>query len=193
MKAEDIEAKRDFEVLAKDFLKQLRWGGSGEKCTVELFVYDGEKLGLRPVLGYTLGLGTSDWRNFLIPLGDGIAGAAFQQRSILPWAADSSGSMFTKPIPNPFADIEMRAILAVPVFHPAEQNKARPSPWGTIGVVSFGSSSTATKVPQLLNRPLAKEDEEMLTDLRGIAQAHVHKIIQILTNGSRVDKAGGGP
>jgi hypothetical protein len=118
------------------------------------------------------------WRNFLIPLGDGIAGAAFQRRSIVPWAKQASGTAFIKPTPNP--GVELRTILAVSVYHPREQDKPRPSAWGTIGVVSFGSSSPASKVPQLLNRQLSAEAAEMLKILRGLAQAHVYDIVTAL-------------
>jgi hypothetical protein len=177
---EDIRAQHVFEVLAKEFEKHLRWGGIGEKCTVEFFVYDSTKLAMRPVLGYASGGLTPSWRDFLVPLGDGIAGAAFQQRSILPWAKDTIGSVFTKPVINDHADVETRALLAVPVYHPAQQDERRPSPWATIGVVSFGSSSLASKVPALLNSTLSTENAKMLTILRGLAQAHVHDILTTL-------------
>jgi len=48
-------------------------------------------------------------------------------------------------------------------------------------VVSFGSSSPASKIPPLLNLTLLKADEEMLTNLRGLAQSHVHDIVTALS------------
>ena len=160
----DVRAKHVFGLLADEFEKLLRWGGTGEGRSVELFVYDSKKLALRPVARRSSEPLKPNWRDFLIPLGDGIAGAAFQRRCIVPWAKETSGSVFIKPVPNPNG-VEVRTILAVPVFHPREQDK--PSPWGTIGVVSFGSSSPASKIPLLLNRKLSPEVEEMLKICKG--------------------------
>lgn len=173
----DTHAHHVFGLLADEFEKHLGWGGTGELRDVELFVYDGAKLSLRPVVCRRLGPLEPNWRDFLIPLGDGIAGAAFLRRSVVLWAKETSGSVFIKPMPNPNSTVEMRTTLAVPVYHPREQDKPRPSPWGTIGVVSFASSSPASKIPRLLNRELSAEVAEMLTILRGLAQAHVHDMV----------------
>lgn len=176
----DNEAKRVFDLLAEEFEKRLAWGGADEYRSIELFVYDTSRLALRPVVRWSSQLPHPDWRQFSIPLGDGIAGAAFQRRSIVPWAKEISGKMFIKPVPDPTLAVELRTIIAVPIYHPKEEDKPRPSPWGTIGVISFGSSSPASKIPPLLNRDLSPDDEEMLKILRGLGQAHVHKMITAL-------------
>ena len=175
----DVRAQHVFGLLADEFEKRLGWGGTSEGRSVELFVYDSAKLALRPVARRSSVPLKPNWRNFLIPLGVGIAGAAFQRRSIVPWAKETSGSLFINPVPNPNG-VELRTILAVPLYHPHEQDNSRPSPWGTIGVISFGSSSPASKVPLLLNQELSVEAKEMLTILRGLAQAHVYDMVTAL-------------
>jgi hypothetical protein len=176
----DGRAQHVFGLLADEFEKRLGWGGAGEERSVELFVYDSAKVALRPAACRNSQPPHQNWRDFLIPLGDGIAGAAFQRRSIVPWAMQGGGTPFIKPIPNPNFEVELRSILAVPVYHPQEQDKPRPSPWGTIGVVSFASSSPASKIPRLLNKKLSPEDDETLTILRGLAQSHVYQMITAL-------------
>jgi hypothetical protein len=176
----DKRATHVFDLLANEFEKRLSWGGSGERRSVELFVYDTAKLALRPAACWNSEGLQPNWRDFLIPLGDGIAGAAFQRRSVVTWAKQANGTVFIKPIPDLEAGAELQAILAVPVYHPHEQDKPRPSPWGTIGVVTFGSSSPASKVAQLLNQRLSPADENTLKILRGLAQAHVYDIVTAL-------------
>lgn len=178
--AGDQQARHVFDLLADEFQKRLRWGGADEVWSVEFFVYDTSKLALRPVACRGSERPSPNWRDFVIPLGDGIAGAAFQRRSIVPWAKHVSGSPFIKPIVNPASPVELRAILAVPVYHPMEQDKPRPSPWGTIGVVAFGSASTASKVPPLVKGDLSEENQEKLTILRAVAQSHIYGMVTAL-------------
>lgn len=177
---EDNEAQRVFNLLAEEFEKRLAWGGVGEYRSVELFVYDSSLVALRPVARRSTHPLHKDWRKFRVPLGDGIAGAAFQRRSIVPWSEQSNGTIFIKPIPDPTLPVELRTILAVPIYHPKVQDDRRPSPWGVIGVVSFGSSSPASKISTLLNRNLGPQDEEKIKILRGLAQSHVYKMITAL-------------
>jgi len=102
-----------------------------------------------------------------VGLANGIAGAAFLMRLIMPWATQHSRTGFLKPTPGGNPDGNFQAILAVPLFHPSEQKGPRPSPWGTIGVVRIGSSSLKCAVPRLLNRVLSCEDKEMMKLLSG--------------------------
>lgn len=176
----DNEAQRVFRLLADEFEKRLAWGGGGEYRSVELFVYDTRLVALRPVARRSSLPLHEDWRKFQVPLGDGIAGAAFQRRSIVPWAEQSNGTIFIKPIPDPTLAVALRTILAVPIYHYRVQDERQPSPSGTIGVISFGSSSPASKISTLLNRSLAPQDEQKLKILRGLAQSHVHRMITAL-------------
>ncbi|VIO64956.1 3',5'-cyclic adenosine monophosphate phosphodiesterase CpdA [Bradyrhizobium ivorense] len=176
----DNEAQRVFGLLADEFEKRLGWLGTGEYRTVELFVYDSRLVVLRPVARRSSHPLHDDWRKFQVPLGDGIAGAAFQRRSIVPWAEQDNEAIFIKPIPDPTLPVELRTILAVPIYHHGVQDDRQPSPSGAIGVISFGSSSPASKISTLLNRSLTPQDEEKLKILRGLAQSHVHKMITAL-------------
>jgi hypothetical protein len=112
-----------FGLLADEFKKRLAWGGTDEYRSVELFVYDASKVALRPVARRSSQPPHQDWRQFSIPLGDGIAGAAFQRRSIVPWAKQVSGTMFIKPVPDPTLTVELRMILAVPIYHPSRTSR----------------------------------------------------------------------
>jgi len=71
-------------------------------------------------------------------------------------------------------------MLAVPVFHPLDQNKLRPSPWGTIGVVRFSSSSRACEISRFLSKIPSREDRRAVTVLRTLADAYVQKMIAAL-------------
>jgi predicted phosphodiesterase len=177
----DIAAKAVFDLLADEFEKSLAFDGPDEYRSVELFVYDAGQLALRPVMRRSSRPDEPDWRQFSIPLGDGIAGAAFLRRSIVPWAEQDDSNSFIKPVPNPVLQDDLKTILAIPIYHPEEEEKSRPSPWGTIGVLSFGSSSPASQIPPLRNHPLSTADKEMLQILRGLAQSHVHEIISVLS------------
>ncbi|MET0678135.1 MAG: metallophosphoesterase [Bradyrhizobium sp.] len=177
----DIAAWRVFDLLADELEKRLAFGSREEYRSVELFVYDAGRLALRPVMRRSSRPDEPDWRAFSIPLGDGIAGAAFLRRCIVPWAEQDDSDAFIKPVPNPALKDDLKTILAIPVYHPDEEEKPRPSPWSTIGVLSFGSSSPASKIPPLLNQLLSMKDKDMVRILRGLAQSHVHEIIAILS------------
>jgi len=71
-------------------------------------------------------------------------------------------------------------MLAVPVFHPLDQNRLRPSPWGTIGVVRFNSSSRTSEIPRFLSKIPSREVRQAMTVLRGWAEAHVQKLVAAL-------------
>jgi hypothetical protein len=176
----DMRAQHVFGLLADEFEKRLSWGGANEVWSVEFFVYDSAKLALRPVAHRGSSPPHPNWRGFSMPLGDGIAGAAFQRRSTVPWAKQNLVTTFIKPLPDPNAGVELRNILAVPIYHPIEQDKSRPSPWGTIGVVAFGSASTASKIAPLLNPELSPEAQDMLKILRALGQAHVYDMVTAL-------------
>jgi hypothetical protein len=149
-----------------------------ERRAVELFVYDGKRLALRPVLSRRDGQPATIPLRFEIPLGDGLAGAAFQQRLTLPWAQNADILPFIAPVPYPGEPPnQFRTMLAVPVYHPAEQDEPRPSPWSAICVVSFGSSSLASKIPALLNRTLAPESKTLIKAVRALCQAGVSDIL----------------
>jgi len=70
----------------------------------------------------------------------------------------------------------LQAILAVPLFHPAEYSQEMRSSWGTIGVVCSSSSSPACKIPRLLNEILSDEEQETMNLLYGLAEVFVGRM-----------------
>jgi len=166
----------------------LSWGGRDEKRSVELFVFDPARLVLCPVLSHRSWISTPIRSEFEIPLGAGIAGAAFQQRRIVPWGKGTGNPAFVAPVAYPQADgeevTEMRTMLAVPVYHQTQQNAARPIPGSAIGVVSFGSDSTGSKIAGLLDRTLTEDDGRRLNDVRSAAQSFTNIILYLLTHGT---------
>jgi predicted phosphodiesterase len=177
-----------FADLCRKLDQTLAWGGPDEKRSMELFVFDPASLVLRPALSHRSWINTPMRWDFEIPLGAGIAGAAFQQRRIVPWRKGTGNPAFIAPVPYPHTDdeavTEMRAMLAVPVYHPTQLNAGRPLAGSAIGVLSFGSDAAASKFTGLLNRTLAREDEKRLNAVRGAAQGFLNIVIRLLTYGT---------
>jgi predicted phosphodiesterase len=176
----DREAQKRFESLYQTLDKLLSEGS--EKRVTAFFVYDRSKLALVPVLIHQSWSNTPLPSDFTIPLGDGIAGAAFQQRRIIIWADETrETSPFIRPVLYPNEsdeeDTRLRAHLAVPVYHPEVQDDARPSPWSVIGVVSFGSSSMASHIPSMLDLEPDPLSGQRIAAARGFAQTHVQAIL----------------
>ena len=181
--AADREAVRIFDTLRGELKRQLKTAVGEEDWVAALFVYDATRLALRPALSYR------SWAedrplspDFQIDLGAGIAGAAFQQRRILPWGTWARRS-YIEPVPHPVYEGEPRVdlinLLAVPVYHSDVQDLKRPPPWGTIGVVSFGSSSEASRIAALNQQ--TGQSNELRRALRGLAQTHVLAIVECLS------------
>jgi len=188
----DDRAQLVFSWLAGWLRRWLAWGGQGEHWRVELFVYDARTLALRPVARRDSKPACAARPQFSVGLGNGIAGAAFLKRVIVPWTRKNKRSGFAKPVLEENPDSDFQAILALPLFHPREHDNPRPSPWGTIGVVAFSSSSSACKVPAFLNEDLSLENREMMTIQRGMADTFLHEMFgpPARTPPSRNDKTG---
>jgi len=155
-----------FSALADAFGTLLAWGGAGETWRVDLLVYDAGKLALRSVARRSSQPPREGWQ-FSVGLGNGISGAAFLKRVIVPWAKDHR-TAFARPDQEENPD-DLHAMLAAPLFHPVQYRQAVPSPSGTIGVVCFSSPSPSCKVPDLLNEVLSGEAREMTNLLNGVA------------------------
>jgi hypothetical protein len=172
-------AMRVFHQLSDGLIGMLAGGEPDERLITALFAYDDTALALRPVLS------RKSWSEapinpaFCVPLGDGIAGAAFQQRHIVAWAKGGSASPLIHPIPYPVADIAEedfeQANLAIPVYHPAVQNEPHPSPWATIGVVCISSSSLHSRIHPMCGRNIPVETVELVKS--------VHDFTQVIFNG----------
>ena len=181
----DRRAMQDFKALCEALAIQLGWGGAGERQSFALFAYAPKEAKLIPVLSHQSWSNSPIRGDFRIPLGDGIAGAAFLQRRSISWAAERPDqSPFIQPVRFPEesadSDTEPKTHLAVPIYHESVQNESRPSPWSVIGVVSFGSSSMASKIPALCHRDLDPDSDERVKAVRLMAQAVVYKILATL-------------
>ena len=175
----DVRSETLFAELSNQFRQHAGARTPGEDCTLSLFVYDDSRLAMRPVLWHGPRGHGEAWRKFTIPLGDGIAGAAFLRRRTVPWVHDRNRSIYVKPVTFNEA-VVMRTRLTIPIYHQSEQDRADPSPWSVIGVVSFASSDLATRIPALLNDKVSEDDTKLLRDLRVMSQASVHRIIREL-------------
>jgi hypothetical protein len=178
----DTEAQKSFGILRETLETLLGEGSQHEKRTTTLFVYDRDCLALIPVLSHLSCSSAPLPTDFVIPLGDGIAGAAFQQRRCIMWAAENPElSPFIRPVPYPSEsagdDTKLVAHLAIPVYHHSVQDEARPSPWSVIGVVSFGSSSMASQIPPMCDTEPDTVTQEIIADARRFAQTHVQAIL----------------
>ncbi|MCL2716727.1 MAG: metallophosphoesterase [Alphaproteobacteria bacterium] len=155
----------------------------GIHWNVQLFVYEPGRLALRSVASRSSKPSKDGSQECFVGLGDGIVGAAFVRRAIVPWAADDVERASCKPVPEENPDGDWQTIVAVPVFHPWEQQKESPSLWGGIGVVCVSLSSPASRILELLNDVLLPEEEEMASRLRMLTHIRVHEMITEL-NGS---------
>ncbi|MGJ5175985.1 metallophosphoesterase family protein [Bradyrhizobium oligotrophicum] len=179
---DDREAIRQFGLLIQTLEKELRLGRASrdEKWTIALLVHDAAQLVLRPVLSRRSGPRREQLpRSFSIPYGDGVSGAAFQQRRTIAWShrgviSDPQGvaqSLIT-PVPYPPTEDGDEAVhvLALPVYHTGTEDARRPPPWATIGVVTVDSSSYASSIKDM-------DDKQRLL-LRALAQAQMDNIIR---------------
>jgi 3',5'-cyclic AMP phosphodiesterase CpdA len=151
--AADRKAIDTFDLLRTAIEEQFGTGRKREHHSVELWAYDAEQIALVPVLSHR-SWSSKPWPlSFVIPLGDGVAGAAFQQRRIIPWGSGVGPDSLIEPVDDvPRPDerrVVMKHILAIPLYHPTMADHERPPPWATIGVLSFGSSSDASRLADL--------------------------------------------
>jgi 3',5'-cyclic AMP phosphodiesterase CpdA len=153
-----------------------------ERRTTALFVYDADELALRPVLSHRSWTGELLGLDFAIPLGSGIAGAAFVQRRIVPWRKQWAGNSLIEPVPEPHASAEAANeavnIVAIPVYHPDLKDARRPPPWAVIGVVSVSSSSYGSPIATLEDTDDKADD--LRRHLRAAAQTQVTSILASL-------------
>lgn len=178
------EVSNTFNVLATEMHRLFGRGNRGERWSVEFFAYDKLALALRPVLSRRSWTTAPMRKDFVIPLGAGIAGVAFQQGRIIPWAKEKIGSPFIRPVPYVETDgeptVDMRTILAIPIFHITQHQVDRPPPWSCVGVVTFGSNSDASRIPELFESPTDDEILDIVVGARGLAHASVDAILKNL-------------
>ncbi len=176
----DGEAIKQFNLLCEALKTEVCKGGLGEKWVIAIFIYDSAQHVLRPVLSRRSWTPEGLPIDFQVPFGDGLSGAAFQQRRIIAWSTDSMASRpphtarsLIKPVPHPApadGSIEMVNVLALPVYHSDTEDLRRPPPWAAIGVVTISSSSYAS--------PIVGMDDGQRRRLRTAAQTQADSILR---------------
>jgi predicted phosphodiesterase len=140
-----------FDELTHSLCAMLSGSVRDRRYAASLFVYDETSLALRPALSRKSWAETPFKHDFDIQLGDGIAGAAFQQCRAIAWANAPEQSRLLQPKRYPYEPGEdeglERAILAIPVYH--DHTLQPPSPWNAIGVVSYSSWGALSKIPTM--------------------------------------------
>jgi hypothetical protein len=176
----DMKCRQAFGGLCRDIVGQLRaLEDPEEKLVMAMFIYDSAAVAVRPVLSWR------SWRDdplpfeFTIPLGGGIAGAAFQQRRSIAWSEAATEISLIRPEPHPDShDLKLRNVLALPVYHDSVKDDRQPPPSGAIGVVTIGSSSDASPVAALTADN--GDAQERRNELRRLAQTRFEQIREIL-------------
>ena len=177
---DDREAIRQFDLLCKALKVEVRETSPEERQTVALLIYDPEGLALRPVFSRRSWTSEQLPRSFEIPYGDGVSGAAFQQRRIIAWSrgevtSDPKGAAPSLITPVDYPDAadgtyDALNVLALPVYDVGSEDDRQPPPWAVIGVVTIDSSSYAC--------PIKEMDDKQLLFLRVLMQAQMDKIVR---------------
>jgi hypothetical protein len=126
------------------------------------------------------------------PLGRGIMGAAFLQRSVLAWGDHPLSKSLIRPLPVPGRDA--RRVLALPIYHWLEDKGRQPQlntrPGAVIGVVTFASDVVDSRISACQGND---EPARLLAqDAQALAQRSVINIINLLSR-QRTDEVAGKP
>ena len=143
-----------------------------------MFVYEFDTHSLRLVINRFSWRWEDLWRDLCIPFGDGLTGAAFQQRRVATWSKRSSdtaaegGGSLIKPIAEGetnAAGVEFVNMLALPIYHRDTEGTRRPASGSVIGVVTIGSSSYGSRIVGM--------DDEQLRSIRVGTQIQVFSVL----------------
>lgn len=152
-----------------------------EKQTAFLMLYDSEKLFLRPALTN----GPIPDGSYEVPLGGGVAGAAFLQRQIIAWKNDPNSKSLIKPASS--GALNSHWVLALPVFHQggpdATGKDLDTEPGAVLAVITLGSSNAASHISDCepnKDDPTDKSGEEIGQEAQKLAQECIFDILKIL-------------
>jgi predicted MPP superfamily phosphohydrolase len=174
------QCRRLFADLALLLMKRFRSPiNPDEVQTAFLMVYDETKLCLRPVLTH-LSSGPLPQGSYEVPLGGGVAGAAFLQRRIVAWKNDPASRSLIKP---PSDSLHSRWVLALPIYYQAINKDGKleleTQPGALIGVVTLGSNEISSQISECY-----KEDataKEIGQEAQELAQKYVFGILENLS------------
>lgn len=141
-----------------------------------LMAYDSTSLTLQPVLAQPSTLVSALHG---VPLGGGVAGAAFLQRRVLTWGADPDSDSLIKPFP---AGLPARRVLALPIYHWSEDGagtiRLDTDPGAVISVVTLGSDVVDSRIAECHgDDPAAKL---LCEEAQALAQLWVNRILDLL-------------
>jgi hypothetical protein len=151
-----------------------------ETQTAFLMVYDAKDLLLRPVLTYQSS-GTLPKGSYEVPLGGGVAGAAFLHRRIVAWKNDPSSKSMIKPLSS--GALDSRRVLALPIFHQQRNTSGNLEldlkPGAVVGVVTLGSDEFTSRISEcdIENKTATEIGQEA----QELAQKYVFDILSILS------------
>jgi hypothetical protein len=163
-------------LLMKRFQSQI---DPDEVQTAFLMVYDEARLCLRPVLTY-LSSGSLPEGSYEVPLGGGVAGAAFLQRRIVAWKNDPASKSLIKP---PSDNLHSRWVLALPIYYQGLNKEGKleleTQPGALVGVVTLGSNEISSHISECY-----EEDEtakQIGQEAQELAQKCVFDILESLS------------
>jgi hypothetical protein len=146
-----------------------------------LMLYDSKALCLLPALRN----GPIPAGSYEVPLGGGVAGAAFLQRQIIAWKNDPKSKSLIKPASS--GALNSHWVLALPVFHQggpeASGNKLDTEPGAVLGIVTLGSDNAASHISDCEPNerdPTDKSGEEIGQEAQKLAQQCVFDILKVL-------------
>jgi hypothetical protein len=181
------QCRKRFNELAENLMERFHSSMDPDELqTAFLMLYDADKLCLRPALIHSRGKSLPN-ESYEVPLGGGVAGAAFLQRQIITWKNDPNSKSLIKPVSS--GALNSRWVLALPIFHQQAdasgllKQDTRPS--AVLGVITVGSDNDASKISDCEPNPEDPNDktgEEIGQEAQGFAQECVFDIIDILAS-----------
>jgi hypothetical protein len=162
-----------FTKLAENLMKHFKGSDPDERQVAFLMVYDPDDLHLHTVLTHPP---VTSHASLKLPLGEGVAGAAFLSRQVLAWEDDPHSDTLIKPKPLPAWGLPARHVLALPIYHQAPlTGQLNLEPGAVIGVVTLGSGAAGSKIVEL------QDDEEKAVQAQLLAQGIVTEMLAILS------------
>ncbi|WFU44146.1 metallophosphoesterase [Bradyrhizobium sp. CB82] len=174
----DRECCNLFKDFAATLMQDLAGVDPSERQAVFLMVYDSSNLELHAVRS-CLSWSIEPPQSFAVPLGGGIAGAAFLQNKVIAWgkAPDSKSLIRPKPLPG----LDPQYVLALPIFY-IGQNELVIKTGAVIGVVTVASDSVGSQIADCCGE--TAEAVKRRADLQLSAQAVVTTMLHRLSRQS---------
>ena len=173
---DSVDSVRHAMTLFLEALKQMfrARSASNEKLSLSLRVYDSTDQHLSMFEQVRTWDADPTWAR--VPLGAGVAGAAFKQRRAMGHTAPSllttgAGDSYLYTDPEAEANEPVyQVLMSVPFFHPTAATIGHPGPRQAVGVMSLGSDSPGSGLIELLD-PAVEDRQDHVAELRAMGQA----------------------